>query len=69
MRNKLASAVTLYTPSHPVSHAEAEAIRSLVEGKLARLAQEVDQLLGASVTTERGEGEEEVIIITTPPPR
>lgn len=65
---KLASAVTAYTPQHPIPTDQADKIRDLVSARLHALAVEVDAELQAQAAKRGGGGEEEVIIVTSPPP-
>jgi hypothetical protein len=66
--NKLASAVTAYTPQLPISAEQADEIRALVDEVLQDLSEQVDQKLQAFDAETLGSKEEEVIIILRPPP-
>lgn len=66
--SKLASAVTAYTPTVPVTETTAKAIRAEVDAALLRLAGSVDSIIRSAPIEEAAAGEEEVIIITSPPP-
>lgn len=68
MNNKLASAVTAYTPQHPVSQEVADEIEAAAAAALQDLASEVDKILQQVEIPESLQGDErEVIIITSPP--